>query len=410
LVLPRFIHSEYTSQSLSCHSISDRISNSLTNVECVHAVCGSTPGEDLLPDLRYDLPGDFGGFGEAFFGSGRRVRRVTLDDYAEAARIALVKIDVEGMESAVIAGALNLIRRHRPMLYVENDRRKKSAALIAQIQELGYRLYWSLPPLFNPNNWRGETADLWAGAVSVNMLCIPRECEVALAGHPREITSPQDQWNIALLGDQPEARKFHFEHVEKIDPVRGYPERPVSWFQERILPDLLATKRRLRLGPRGGDFGCAFGYFTKLLAEHFDAIVGVDYSEIRLAGARKYNMAPNVEYHQADLTTAFEKLSLVNLLGTFDWAITSAVIQHLPPAQRRNAFQQISGTLHSGSYLIMYDEKFDDRPNRWDGFYEPISPTWVNENISDILTLNACDFLCSGLGGASIYRYELQKR
>jgi FkbM family methyltransferase len=170
--------------------------NGLTNVECVHAVCGPTPGEELLPDVRYDVRANFGSFGQAYFGSGRRVRRVTLDDYAEAARIALVKIDVEGMESAVIAGAGNLIGRHRPLLYVENDRPEKSPALIAQILALGYRLYWHLPPLFNPSNWRGEPADLWGGIVSVNMLCIPRECKAEVTSF-REITSPQDRWDVA---------------------------------------------------------------------------------------------------------------------------------------------------------------------------------------------------------------------
>jgi hypothetical protein len=100
------------------------------------------------------------------------------------------------MESAVIAGAGNLISRYRPLLYVENDRIEKSPALIAQLMGLGYRLFWHLPPLFNPNNWRGESADMWGGIVSVNMLCIPREREAQLTGF-REITSPQDQWNIA---------------------------------------------------------------------------------------------------------------------------------------------------------------------------------------------------------------------
>jgi FkbM family methyltransferase len=171
--------------------------NEIFNVECVQAVCGSSPGEEMLPDLRYDLGGNFGGFGQQFFGSGRRVRRVTLDDYADADRVTLLKIDVEGMESEVIGGAETLIARHRPVLYVENDRREKSAALIAQLLNLEYRIYWSLPRLFNPNNWRGEPVDIWGGVVSVNILCLPRECEATFGANVREITSPQDQWDVA---------------------------------------------------------------------------------------------------------------------------------------------------------------------------------------------------------------------
>jgi len=169
--------------------------NSLTNVECVPAVCGTTPGEELLPDVRYDVPANFGGFGQTHFGSGRRVRRVRLDDYADAGRITIVKIDVEGMEGLVIGGAGALIARHRPLLYVENDRLEKSAALIAQIMELGYRLYWHLPPLFNPGNWRGEPADIWGSIVSVNMLCVPKERKFEIDGFS-EITSPEDRWDV----------------------------------------------------------------------------------------------------------------------------------------------------------------------------------------------------------------------
>ena len=40
-----------------------------------------------------------------------------------------MKIDVEGMEGEVLAGASSTIARFRPQLYVENDRREKSAAL-----------------------------------------------------------------------------------------------------------------------------------------------------------------------------------------------------------------------------------------------------------------------------------------
>jgi hypothetical protein len=117
-----------------------------------------------------------------------------------------------------------------------------------------------------------------------------------------------------------------------------------------------------------------------------------------------------VTYEQADLTTPIEQRRLDFQLGRFDWAISSAVIQHLNPAQRRNAFQQIFCSLDSGSYLLLYDETFDKRPNLWDGFYEPISPTWITANLSDLCTLNACDYVCRGLDGEYIYRYELQKR
>jgi hypothetical protein len=63
-----------------------------------------------------------------------------------------VKADVEGMELSVLRGAEQTLRRHRPLLYVENDRQASSPALIEYLQSLEYDLYWHLPPLFNPRN------------------------------------------------------------------------------------------------------------------------------------------------------------------------------------------------------------------------------------------------------------------
>jgi len=169
--------------------------NGLENVQGVHAVAGATPGTELIPDLRYDEPGNFGSFNESYFGDGRPVPRTPLDAFAEAERVTFVKIDVEGMEGAVIAGAQQLIARHRPVFFVENDRRDRSAALIAQLFALDYRLFWHLAPLFNPENFNGNPEDVFPGLVSVNMLCVPRERAENITGF-REITSPDDESGV----------------------------------------------------------------------------------------------------------------------------------------------------------------------------------------------------------------------
>ncbi|HMF07947.1 MAG TPA: hypothetical protein VKJ00_02350, partial [Thermoanaerobaculia bacterium] len=54
--------------------------------------------------------------------------------------------------------------------------------LMRLIDRLEYRMFWHLPPLFNPKNFKSERANIFPGVVSVNMLCIPREAKLALEG------------------------------------------------------------------------------------------------------------------------------------------------------------------------------------------------------------------------------------
>jgi FkbM family methyltransferase len=103
------------------------------------------------------------------------VQVMTLDDL-RLDRLDLIKIDVEGMEEAVLRGGTETIRRLRPTLYVENDRVGSSAALIRFVRDLGYRMWWHLPGLYSPRNFRGTPHNIFpTNYVSVNMLCCRAE-------------------------------------------------------------------------------------------------------------------------------------------------------------------------------------------------------------------------------------------
>src|SRR5258708_2093762 len=105
----------------------------------------------------------------------------------------MLKIDVEGMEGEVVAGAEKTIARFRPALYVENDRDKHSAALIRQLLNLGYRLYWHFPPLFNRDNYFHASENVFGRIVSINMLALHRSFPQNIQGL-REITFAEDTW------------------------------------------------------------------------------------------------------------------------------------------------------------------------------------------------------------------------
>ena len=84
-----------------------------------------------------------------------------------------------------------MIARFRPPLYVENDRLDRSEALIRHLLGLDYRLYWHLPPLYNPQNFFGDGENLYPNIVSVNMLALPKEIGQSVHGLP-EVRDPAE--------------------------------------------------------------------------------------------------------------------------------------------------------------------------------------------------------------------------
>jgi FkbM family methyltransferase len=166
--------------------------NGLGNVFAHQAAVGRAPGTITVPRLDYAARQNFGGLSLGTWQSGETVPLITVDSL-DLLACNVMKIDVEGMEGDVIAGAERTIRRFRPVLYLENDREDKSAALIAQLLALDYRLYWHLPPLFNPQNYFGVAENIFGGIVSANMLGLPRSAQQDIRGL-REVAGPQDRW------------------------------------------------------------------------------------------------------------------------------------------------------------------------------------------------------------------------
>jgi FkbM family methyltransferase len=167
--------------------------NQLVNVVARQQGCGRQAGEMVLPNVDPRAINNFGGLSLLTEGLGEKVGIVTIDSL-ELTRCNLIKVDVEGMEEAVIAGAVNTITRLRPVLYLENDRSEKSASLIHYLQSLNYRIWWHLSPLFNADNFAKNSHNIFGNIVSINLLCQPAETARPVAGL-REITDANDQWD-----------------------------------------------------------------------------------------------------------------------------------------------------------------------------------------------------------------------
>jgi FkbM family methyltransferase len=175
--------------------------NELSNVHALPVAVGRAAGRAKVLALDYRGATNFGGVS---LGSvqGEDVPVVTLDQL-EVSTVKLIKVDVEGMELDVLAGAKATLARCRPILYVENDRAEKSEALVALLQDGGHRMWWHTPQLYNPANFLGNPQNVFGNVASFNMLCLPREMATQVQGMP-EITSPQEA--SALLRGLPKGK------------------------------------------------------------------------------------------------------------------------------------------------------------------------------------------------------------
>jgi FkbM family methyltransferase len=142
---------------------------SLDNVFAFHRAVGGNPGRIPIPNFDYAAPlsfrsVEFGPRQTEDIGQSRRdpgsrpdfVEVVTVDSL-ELSRVDLAKIDVEGMELEVIAGATQTIERLRPVLFVEFLKCDRHA-LANRLWGWDYQLYrctgnlFAIPPQLAGNS------------------------------------------------------------------------------------------------------------------------------------------------------------------------------------------------------------------------------------------------------------------
>ena len=102
----------------------------------------------------------------------------TLDNkFADLNRLKLLKTDAEGMEVNVIKGGVDLIKRTKPILYVENDLayKEKSQELIELLWSLDYKLFWHIMPYYNENNFFKNTNNIFKDFYHTNMIGFRKE-------------------------------------------------------------------------------------------------------------------------------------------------------------------------------------------------------------------------------------------
>jgi 2-polyprenyl-3-methyl-5-hydroxy-6-metoxy-1,4-benzoquinol methylase len=181
---------------------------------------------------------------------------------------------------------------------------------------------------------------------------------------------------MTLDDDMKKNRKEYFETENYLDPNLGYPERNIDWFTVNILNDILklpfVDKNKNLL-----DVGCAHGYFTRILSNHFKFTMGIDLAENRIEYAKNYEKE-TLLFKQQDLTEDdFES----KFNKKFDLLFSNAVIPHIPINLKIKTFENLAKISNAGAYFVMYDGLCEN--GCLDQFVGLFSIDWLKDNIKD---------------------------
>ena len=170
--------------------------NKITNVPCLNKGVGSHHGYVNLPPLNPDAEQNFGAVNIEEFSEGDIIEVMTIDSL-KLERCKLIKIDVEGMETNVLDGATKTINRLRPLLFVENNTEDNSREIINIVSNFGYKSWWVIENYFNPNNYFGNSENLFTKTQpQADMFCAPNEVEASIGGL-QPVLDANDNWKKA---------------------------------------------------------------------------------------------------------------------------------------------------------------------------------------------------------------------
>jgi FkbM family methyltransferase len=154
----------------------------LNGAEQVHAcnvALGALPAELALNRLDLARSDNFGGLSltlphETATETQYRVPVVTLDGM-NLPPVNLIKLDVEGMESEVLAGADALITRDRPIIFAECNSLHGGAPLLTFAQANRYRVFGSVNGAYHPVNFNKVAENIFGAAKELSLVLLPGE-------------------------------------------------------------------------------------------------------------------------------------------------------------------------------------------------------------------------------------------
>jgi len=139
--------------------------NGLTNVYTVNQWLGQRGGSAGLGTL----PGAQHFQGDA----AEKVKLGTVDELGLDS-LHLLKINAPGTAVQLLDGAVETIRRCRPILYFRLEP-EQAVSEVKLVKELGYRCWSHAPHMYNPENALGQAENIFPGRVHQNLIAVPVE-------------------------------------------------------------------------------------------------------------------------------------------------------------------------------------------------------------------------------------------
>jgi len=151
---------------------------SVDNIQVFNAALGAAEACVKVPSLNF---ADHSNFGAASLNSmvnqtdtGEKINITTLDAYG-LDRLDFMKIDVEGMEIAVLNGAKETVGRCRPVIFAECNSLESGVLIVRWAQKENYQSYGVLSAAYNQHNFAGNTENIFGEAQETGLLLIPAE-------------------------------------------------------------------------------------------------------------------------------------------------------------------------------------------------------------------------------------------
>lgn len=164
--------------------------NSITNVHCWNMAVGAEPGETTVSGTPTTQPGapSSAAASDAELGhpheeepQGDETVAVVNIDSLNLPRLDFIKLNSSAAED-VLRGAANSIARNKPIVYLTSCSGNSEIPLIRQLDAAGYAMFWHEVPLFNSDNFAGNSNNVFGDQAARNLLCIDKAADRQLTG------------------------------------------------------------------------------------------------------------------------------------------------------------------------------------------------------------------------------------